>query len=213
MPRIVAQMSGAENSDLQATVVDPRSSDPEATLLPETKRKTKSLRKKIAIGFAAIAGVVVLLVVGLSVLGAVMGTHTLRSVTYAEIPPNSGNHSPVWQRCGFYSKPIGNEHAVHSLEHGAVWITYHLDLPPDQINVLRAMARAEDSLLVSPYIGLPAPIVVSAWGQQVRVDRVGDPRLDESVQDFLTNPQAPEPDGGCDGPNMRLTGSVGNPET
>jgi hypothetical protein len=75
------------------------------------------------------------------------------------------------------------------------------------------MVREEDYLLVSPYAGMPAPVVVSAWGQQVRLDSVDDPRLEASVRDFLTNPLAPEPDGGCDGPNMWLTGATGNPES
>jgi Protein of unknown function (DUF3105) len=212
MLRNVAPMSGSDQDARRASAADPRSLEPRATLKPETGRKGRSLRKKVAIGFATFVGLAILLVVGFSFLGAVTGTHTLRSVTYAEIPPHSGDHSPVWQRCGFYSEPVGNEHAVHSLEHGAVWITYQPNLTPDQVDVLRAMARAEDKLLVSPFIGLPAPIVVASWGQQVRLDSAKDPQLDASVRDFLNNPQAPEPDGGCDGPNLLLTGAVGNPE-
>src|SRR3954468_21345098 len=43
--------------------------------------------------------------------------HTEGPVEYAQIPPVGGMHNPVLQNCGFYSKPVGNEHAVHSLEH------------------------------------------------------------------------------------------------
>ena len=53
------------------------------------------------------------------------------------------------------------ERLVHSLEHGAVWITYQPDLPAAQIDVLRQLARSDEYLIVSPYPGLPAPVVVS----------------------------------------------------
>src|SRR5690606_11087054 len=32
-------------------------------------------------------------------------------------------HNNYWQQCDIYDKPIHSEHAVHSLEHCAVWIT------------------------------------------------------------------------------------------
>jgi hypothetical protein len=45
------------------------------------------------------------------------------------IPPAGGPHNPSWQNCGFYDELVRDENAVHSLEHGAVWITYQPDLP------------------------------------------------------------------------------------
>src|SRR5215208_5439695 len=50
--------------------------------------------------------------------------HVRGRINYPQNPPVGGPHNPVWQKCGFYSKPVRNEHAVHSMEHGAVWITY-----------------------------------------------------------------------------------------
>ena len=43
--------------------------------------------------------------------------------SYEQDPPTNRGHSPSWQNCGFYSFPVQNENAVHSLEHGAVWTT------------------------------------------------------------------------------------------
>ncbi|MCA1688251.1 MAG: DUF3105 domain-containing protein, partial [Actinobacteria bacterium] len=65
------------------------------------------------------------------------GAHTEADVDYAQTPPAGGEHNPVWQNCGFYEEPVRDELAVHSLEHGAVWITYLPDLPQDEIERLR----------------------------------------------------------------------------
>jgi putative peptide zinc metalloprotease protein len=130
--------------------------------------------------------------------------HVQTPVVYAQIPPVGGDHAPIWQNCGFYDAPITNEHAVHSLEHGAVWITYHPDLPKKQIDILRQRARRQPYLLVSAFFDLPAPIVASAWGGQLRLDSPNDPRLDQFVRAFRLGPQAPERGGPC-------TGGVGVP--
>jgi hypothetical protein len=89
-------------------------------------------------------------------------------IAYELDPPTNGDHAPYWQNCGFYSIPVENEAAVHSLDHGAVWITYRPDLPVDQVNVLRRLAR-EEYVLVSPYPGLDAPVVATAWRNQLEL--------------------------------------------
>jgi hypothetical protein len=45
------------------------------------------------------------------------------TVNYPQTPPVGGPHNPTWQTCAFYDKPVPSETAVHSLEHGAIWIT------------------------------------------------------------------------------------------
>jgi hypothetical protein len=90
-------------------------------------------------------------------------THVETSVDYEQTPPAGGPHHPAWLNCGVYSEPVPNENAVHSLEHGAIWITYRPGLAPRQVEQLRSLARREDRVLVSPYPGLANPIVVSSW--------------------------------------------------
>ena len=51
-------------------------------------------------------------------------THVDTPVNYPQTPPVGGPHNPQWQTCAFYDKPIMVERGVHSMEHGAVWITY-----------------------------------------------------------------------------------------
>jgi hypothetical protein len=125
-------------------------------------------------------------------------------VDYPQSPPVGGPHNPIWQNCGFYSKPVRNEHAVHSMEHGAVWITYSPDLPEDQVEEIKSLTL-KNYVLVSPYPGLPAPVVASAWGKQLRLDSANDPRLGQFVTTYRLGPQNPEPGAPC-------SGGVGSPE-
>ena len=120
------------------------------------------------------------------------------TVAYAETPPVGGRHDPNWQNCGFYPQPIRSENAVHSLEHGAVWITYQPNLPADQIEILRQQA-APGYVVISPFEGLPTPVVVSAWNHQLQLDNASDPRLDQFVRKFRLSTDAPERGALCSG--------------
>jgi hypothetical protein len=119
-------------------------------------------------------------------------------------PPAGGPHWAVWLNCGIYTQPQQNERAVHSLEHGAVWIPYNADkVKGDTLAKLRD--RTPDTYAVlSPYPGLDAPVVVSAWGAQLKLTGVNDKRLDGFIKKYWQSPDAPEPGapctGGVDGP-------------
>lgn len=136
---------------------------------------------------------------GLQTFDGLSRNHVESTVDYPQIPPVGGDHAGVWQNCGEYAQPISNENVVHSLEHGAVWITYQPDLAANQIALLTAAAENQPYVLVSPYPGLPAPAVVSAWGEQVSLDGADDPRLTQFIQAFANGPQTPEPGAPCDG--------------
>jgi hypothetical protein len=118
-------------------------------------------------------------------------------ISYEQDPPTNGDHAPYWQKCGFYSSPIENEAAVHSMDHGAVWITYRPDLPADQIDVLRGLAQ-EEYVLVSPYPNLYAPIVATAWRNQLELTGADDPRLRRFVDQFRVTETAPRSGNGCE---------------
>jgi hypothetical protein len=129
------------------------------------------------------------------------GVHVAGRITYKESPPLGGPHNIVWQNCGIYEVPIHNEHAVHSMEHGAVWITYRPDLPPDQLQRLRAVA-ADDFVLLSPYPGLAGQVVVSAWNHQLTLDGADDSRLQSFIAQYKNNPNTtPEFGASCAGGN------------
>lgn len=125
-------------------------------------------------------------------------THTTEDVAYEQTPPVGGDHHPTWQNCGFYDAPVVEEHAVHSLEHGAVWLTYDPDLSAAEVGTLRDLADRYTYLLVSPLDGVEG-VVASAWGLQVQLDGADDERLEPFLVAYLQGPQTPEPGAPCSG--------------
>ena len=125
--------------------------------------------------------------------------HTMDPVVYPHTPPVGGPHccSGQWVRCAFYDMPVKNELAVHSMEHGGTtWVTYRPDLPADQIQVLQRLASSRKYLLVSRWdVDLPAPVVASSWGRQLKLQSADDPRLVQFADAFLG--LSPEPDAPC----------------
>lgn len=118
--------------------------------------------------------------------------------------PAGGEHSPIWANCGFYSEPINAENVVHSLEHGAVWITHTAEIPAGQLDTLRRLARPAEKVVVSPVEDQQSPIIATAWGFQLELDSAEDPRLEQFAAEFAGSLSAPEPGGAC-------TGGVGAP--
>ncbi len=115
------------------------------------------------------------------------GQHDDSFNAWTENPPVGGVHNNVWQNCGYYADPIGTGHGVHSMEHGAVWITYQPDLPADQIAKLKAIADSQNYILVSPFPGIPSPIVVTSWDHQMQVQTADDSRINQFIKAFKNN--------------------------
>lgn len=136
------------------------------------------------------------------------GAHTQEPVAYKESPPVGGEHNPVWLNCGVYDAPVPKENAVHSMEHGAVWITYKPDLPAADIDKLKDLTPDTFALL-SPYEGLTSPVVISTWGKQLALTGADDPRIAEFIKEYRRGPDTPEPlavcTNGTDGTDANAT--------
>ncbi|GLZ39102.1 hypothetical protein Acsp05_27260 [Actinokineospora sp. NBRC 105648] len=134
----------------------------------------------------------------------VAGQHvrTPQRVAYDHTPPLGGAHDAVWAACNgvVYAKAVRTEHLVHSLEHGAVWITYDPDkVRGAAVRTLAAKVDGEPYTVMSPYPGQPKPVSVQSWGKQLQVDGVDDARIDQFVQATRANPYlTPEPGASCD---------------
>jgi hypothetical protein len=122
------------------------------------------------------------------------GDHTSDPVHYQQVPPVGGPHDPVWDDCGVYTSPPRNENAVHDLEHGTVWITYRPGLSVADVDRLQADLGAVKSgkIMLSPYPGLPAPVVVTVWNAQLDLKGADDPRLPIFIKYYGDGHTAPE---------------------
>lgn len=114
-----------------------------------------------------------------------------------QLPPIGGIHDPVWQNCGIYNEPVETKHVLHSLEHGAVWVTYSNELSQDDVATLQETVRNETFVVLSPYPGLRSPVVLTAWGIQLEVDSVSDSRIATFVERYQQGPQTPELGASC----------------
>ena len=124
--------------------------------------------------------------------------HKLGHLTYPQTPPVGGDHAPAWLKCAVYTQQPPNETAVHSLEHGAVWITYQPDLAPADVAKLDKLDEINpDYMLVSPYAGQPSKVMATAWGLQLGVDSADDSRLAAFAKAYAGGGQGGEPGADC----------------
>ncbi len=187
----------------------------ERRLARAREQRAKRLKQVVAIGGGILVfGLVVWLIIqasappptihGVVTYANLSRNHVTGKVTYTQNPPVGGDHNPVWLNCGIYATPVPNENAVHSLEHGAVWITYQPNLPATQVTQLADLVQGHNHAILSPYPGLPAPVVASAWGLQLKVTGASDPRIAQFIKEYESGPQTPEPGAPC-------SGGVGSP--
>ncbi len=147
---------------------------------------------------------------GVQVISGLVASHVTTKVNYAQTPPAGGAHNAVWQTCGVYTEQISNEHAVHSLEHGVVWITYQPDLPANQVQTLQDLTRRSTHRLLSPYPGIDSPIILTAWGYQLAVNDANDPRIGQFFEKYEQGPTTPELGASCTGGETRVLSELPN---
>lgn len=195
----------------------------EAIAQLEAQRKARERRRTIATASVAVVVVIAIVAatwVGLKQVaddrkataeaaeGPVDGVQTYEDLTrnhvdgevdYDQTPAVGGDHNPTWINCGAYGTEVFEPSAVHSMEHGAVWITYQPSLPEDQIQILEDLAASDDYTLVTPYLEQESPVVASAWGVQLALDSADDGRLETFLAKYLQGEQTPEPGAPCTG--------------
>ncbi|MEN3357378.1 MAG: hypothetical protein V7637_1360 [Mycobacteriales bacterium] len=131
--------------------------------------------------------------------------HVTGHVDYPDSPPLGGNHNPVWADCTgtVYTRPVANENAVHSLEHGAVWVTYRPGLDATGLTALEALVNGHDYTMMSPYPGLDHAVSVQSWGYQLKTDDATDPRIKLFIGTYRQNPKTtPEYGASCVNPDF-----------
>ncbi|WP_046500133.1 DUF3105 domain-containing protein [Streptomyces odonnellii] len=127
--------------------------------------------------------------------------HVTTPVTYPMTPPVGGDHNQVWMNCqgDVYKEAIPDVNAVHSLEHGAVWVTYNDKAADADVEALAEKVGKTPYSFMSPLKEQTGTIMLSAWGKQVSVEKADDPRVDQFFTKYVQGPQTPEPGAACTG--------------
>lgn len=121
-------------------------------------------------------------------------------ITYSTNPPSSGSHYPIWANFLEYNAPVADGYLVHSLEHGAVLLTYDCDPnacspPAGVLEALRAVRNAVPTdplcdpairvrVILAPRPANDVPVAASAWGATYKADCVDAPSLSKFITDF-----------------------------
>ncbi|WP_139418056.1 DUF3105 domain-containing protein [Agromyces laixinhei] len=205
----------------ELSIKQQRAAERERKLAEFKKREAKAKRnRRIGLGAAIVGGTAVVgLIIGAVVLtpqpvsynagsdGAqIEGVETFDNpaghvdgvVDYPQTPPAGGEHNQAWLNCGVYEEPVPNENAVHSLEHGAIWVTYDPELPAAELEALKKHLPSS-YVVLSPFEGLPSPIVLSGWNSQLALDSADDERLPAFFEEYWKSQNVPEPGALCTG--------------
>ncbi|MET9800695.1 DUF3105 domain-containing protein [Streptomyces sp. NPDC006368] len=128
-----------------------------------------------------------------------LGRNHVPPASYPMKPPVGGDHHQVWMNCDrdVYKKPVLDVHAVHSLEHGAVWVTYNDKAPAADVKKLEEKVGKTSYSFMSPVKDQAGAIMLTAWGKQVTVDGADDPRVNQFFTKYVKGPQTPEPGAPC----------------
>lgn len=140
---------------------------------------------------------------GLIILPTQGQQHIDGDIDYDNLTPSGGSHNPEWLNCGIYEEPVRVENVLHSLEHGAVWLSYKPDLPGEQVEALQNLVnrersrRGEPLIILAPMPGLEVPLVATAWRVRLELEDANDERLQTFVDRYQRGPFTPEPGASC----------------
>ena len=103
---------------------------------------------------------------------------------YNSNPPSGGWHYALTAKKQFYNEPIDDGYALHNLEHGDIWITYHPRVPQSVKDELKAFAFSR--VLISPREANDTDVALVAW-ERVDAFNLENGEFPEGrIQDFIT---------------------------
>ena len=105
---------------------------------------------------------------------------------YNSKPPTSGPHVGNIATWGVHTNQIPDEQQVHNLEDGGVIIHYDPNrVVAETIVALEAIVnRYPDKVILEPYAGMDAPIVLTAWTKIDKIDGYDEARIRGFIQAY-----------------------------
>jgi hypothetical protein len=106
-------------------------------------------------------------------------SHVTKDVKYKTNPPTSGNHYPIPQEDGVYTKTPPLTHLVHTLEHGRIEIQYSRKISPRRLAQVGGLFNEEPAYTVLfPNDKMPYVLAATAWGHLAGCKKVTDESFD-----------------------------------
>jgi hypothetical protein len=102
---------------------------------------------------------------------------------YNSNPPSGGWHYSVTAKKKYYTEPIPDGHAIHNLEHGDIWITYHPRISAEAKDALKQYAYSK--ILITPRPENDKDIALVAWEHVDAFNLEGGVIPDERIRDFI----------------------------
>ncbi len=102
---------------------------------------------------------------------------------YNSNPPSGGWHYELTAKKKFYEEPILDEYALHNLEHGDVWITYHPRVSSEVKEALKKFAFAK--VFITPREGNDMDIALVAWERVDKFNLDGAGLPEDRINDFI----------------------------
>lgn len=105
---------------------------------------------------------------------------------YNSNPPTSGPHYEETAQTGFREEEIADEHLVHNLEHGDIWISFRPSVSGEAVDVLKSFSGGE--VVVTPRRANETDIALAAWGRLDTFDLEGGvltESLRQRTRDFI----------------------------
>ena len=118
---------------------------------------------------------------------------------YTSNPPTSGPHYSQTARSGFREEQIPDQHIIHNLEHGDVWISFHPRVSEQIKEELKQFAAAK--VIITPREANDTDIALASWGRLDKFNIENNKFPVRRVSDFIKrhSNQGPEKIPGASG--------------
>lgn len=115
---------------------------------------------------------------------------------YNSNPPTSGPHWATPAQCKIYTEEIPDEAVIHSLEHGAVWLSYKDKNNQDLVKKLTELVgKNPNKLILSPRREDESAIAVASWGRLLKLENFEENQISDFINNYKNT--SPEPAGTC----------------
>ncbi|MBI2023891.1 DUF3105 domain-containing protein [Candidatus Giovannonibacteria bacterium] len=102
---------------------------------------------------------------------------------YTSNPPTSGPHYGQTAHSGFREETIPDQHIIHNLEHGDIWIAYHPRVADEIKEELKQFGAAK--VIITPREANETDIALAAWGRLDVFNIENNTLPVERIKDFI----------------------------